>query len=249
MEGSDPRYSFHWIGKSDRLYVFEAPVDLLSFLTLRPKDWMYHSYVTLDGVSEHAMLRQLELHPNLQKVILCLDHDEAGIETNGRLRDILVERGYMDTGVLQSVWKDWNEDVKALHGIPPIPASEHPKLVLLPKVCEKIFSLCEVLSTQRDLRAFLADCARELELLTASGKVTPENTGTAVDSLECMAADSLLLLKDLCRQMERLCRTYHVRRDRLFISSGPLLHPERHQVQDRGRRPAWYGALGNQTGD
>ena len=54
-EGSDPRYSFHWIGKSDRLYVFEAPVDMLSFITLHPKDWMNHSYVTLDGVSEHAM--------------------------------------------------------------------------------------------------------------------------------------------------------------------------------------------------
>ncbi|MET0016633.1 DUF3991 domain-containing protein [Oscillibacter sp.] len=202
-EGSDPRYSFHWIGKSDRLYVFEAPVDMLSFITLHPKDWMNHSYVTLDGVSEHAMLRQLELHPNLKKVILCLDHDEAGIEATGRLRGILAERGYMDTEVLQSVWKDWNEDVKALHGVTPIPASEHPKLELLPKVCEGISSLCEALSTQRDLRAFLADCARELEPLTASGKVTSENTGMAVDSLECMAAGSLLLLKDLCRQMER----------------------------------------------
>ena len=34
VEGSDPRYSFHWNGTSDRLYVFEAPIDLLSFLTL-----------------------------------------------------------------------------------------------------------------------------------------------------------------------------------------------------------------------
>lgn len=229
VEGSDPRYSFHWIGKSDRLYVFEAPVDMLSFITLHPKDWMNHSYVTLDGVSEHALLRQLELHPNLQKVILCLDHDEAGIEANGRLRDILVERGYMDTEVLQSVWKDWNEDVKALHGITPIPASEHPKLALLPKLCDELSGLCEALSTRNDLRAFLVDCARELEPLTASGKVTPENTGTTVNSLECMAAGSLLLLKDLCRQMERpvtaeqlVCRLqseYRLHEDRGWLRS------------------------------
>ena len=64
---------------------------------------MNHSYVALDGVSEHALLRQLELHPNLQKVILCLDHDEAGIEANGRLRDILAEGGYTDTRILQSI--------------------------------------------------------------------------------------------------------------------------------------------------
>ncbi|OCN02080.1 hypothetical protein A7X67_04925 [Clostridium sp. W14A] len=203
VEGSDPRYSFHWIGKSDRLYVFEAPVDMLSFITLHPKDWINHSYVTLDGVSEHAMLRQLELHTNLQKVILCLDHDEAGIEADGRLKDILAEKGYMETAILQSTQKDWNEDLKALHGITPIPASEHPKLLLLPKVCEGLSGLCEALAPQKNLRAFLADCAQKLEALTASGKVASEKTGIAVDSLDCMAAGSLLLLKDLCRQMER----------------------------------------------
>ena len=31
-ESSDPKYSFHWTGKSGRIYVFEAPIDLLSFL-------------------------------------------------------------------------------------------------------------------------------------------------------------------------------------------------------------------------
>lgn len=203
VEGSNPRYSFHWIGKSDRLYVFEAPVDLLSFLTLHPRDWMNHSYVTLDGVSEHAMLRQLALHPNLKKVTLCLDHDKAGIEADGRLKDILAKKGYTDTAILQSTWKDWNEDLKALHGITPIPASEHPKLALLPKVCEGLSGLCEALAPQKNLRAFLADCARELEPLAASEKVTPENADTTMDCMECMVAGSLLLLKDLCRQMER----------------------------------------------
>ena len=38
-EGSDPRYSFHHTGPGDQLYVFEAPIDLLSFLTLYQKDW------------------------------------------------------------------------------------------------------------------------------------------------------------------------------------------------------------------
>ena len=26
VSGCDPRYSFHWTGSSDRLYVFEAPI-------------------------------------------------------------------------------------------------------------------------------------------------------------------------------------------------------------------------------
>ena len=58
---------------SDRLYVFEAPVDLLSFLSLYPEGWQEHSYVALCGTSKHAMLWMLERDHNLQQVVLCLD--------------------------------------------------------------------------------------------------------------------------------------------------------------------------------
>ena len=64
LAGCDARYSFHFTGTSDRLYVFEAPVDLLSFLTLYQKDWQTHSYAALCGTSEHAMLWMLEQNPN-----------------------------------------------------------------------------------------------------------------------------------------------------------------------------------------
>lgn len=52
VESSAPRYSFHHIGQSGRLYAFEAPIDLISFLTLYPKDWQRHSYVALCGTAE-----------------------------------------------------------------------------------------------------------------------------------------------------------------------------------------------------
>ena len=57
VEGCDPRHSFHWTGTSDRLYVFEAPIDLLAFLTLYPEDWQQHSYVALCGTAgtRHAL--------------------------------------------------------------------------------------------------------------------------------------------------------------------------------------------------
>ena len=37
VEGCDPRHSFHWTGISDRLYVFEAPIDLLAFSYFVPR--------------------------------------------------------------------------------------------------------------------------------------------------------------------------------------------------------------------
>lgn len=39
VESSGPRCSFHHTGFSDRLYVFVAPIDLLSFLTRYPRGW------------------------------------------------------------------------------------------------------------------------------------------------------------------------------------------------------------------
>ena len=40
--GSDPRYSFHWNGTSNEIYVFEAPIDLLSYISLHPDNWQEH---------------------------------------------------------------------------------------------------------------------------------------------------------------------------------------------------------------
>lgn len=208
VEGSNPKYSFHWSGKSNTLYVFEAPVDMLSFITLHLKDWKNHSYVTLDGVSEHAMLCQLELNPHLKTLVLCLDHDEAGIEATGRLKDILYEHGYydptyMEIEVLQSQFKDWNEDLKAKHGIIPIPAGEHPKLELLPQVCSQLLDICEFYSAQKDASAMLMEQFEKIKPLLASEKMPAQNTEHINGQLQLTAAGALLSIQKLCRQMER----------------------------------------------
>ncbi len=141
VAGCDPRYSFHHIGTSDRLYVFEAPIDLLSFLTLYPNGWQQHSYVALCGTSSHAMLWMLKQNPELQKVLLCLDHDEAGIEATGRLTDILREKEYT-AWPRPPDWKDWNEALKAQRGAAAEPAEEHPQLIAAIPICEEIGNRC-----------------------------------------------------------------------------------------------------------
>ena len=49
VEGCDPCYSFHHIGTDRSLYVFEAPIDMLSYITLHPEGWQSHSYVACCG--------------------------------------------------------------------------------------------------------------------------------------------------------------------------------------------------------
>ena len=90
-QGSDTRYSFAHFGENERLYVFEAPIDMLSFLTLYPKDWQKHSYIAMNGVYENAVLTALKNHINLSEVILCVDNDEGGTEAVDRLVDILFD--------------------------------------------------------------------------------------------------------------------------------------------------------------
>ena len=124
-QGSDTRYSFAHFGESKRLYVFEAPIDMLSFLTLYPKEWQKHSYIAMNGVYENAVLTALKNHSNLSEVILCVDNDEGGIEAVDRLRDILNENGYSNVKRLAPPYKDWNEVLKAKNGVKALPAVPH----------------------------------------------------------------------------------------------------------------------------
>lgn len=109
-EGSNPAYSFHHIGSSDCLYVFEAPIDMLSFITLNPDCWQEDSYVALCGVSGIAMHWMLEQNPSIRQVMLCLDNDKAGLLAAQRLSVELEAKGY-HAELLLPEKKDWNEDL------------------------------------------------------------------------------------------------------------------------------------------
>lgn len=104
---------------------------------LRPDVAQPWGYVALCGTSEHAMLWMLEQNPQIRKVALCLDHDEAGIEASGQHEDTLRERG-IAAAPLRSQYKDWNADLKALHGLPAEPAEEHPQLLAADPICQRI---------------------------------------------------------------------------------------------------------------
>mgnify|MGYP000010643207 FL=1 len=110
VEGSRPQYSFHHVGQDGLLYVFEAPIDLLSFLTLYPEGWQEHSYVALCGTGGQAMRWMLEQNTHLHDVVLCLDHDEPGQAAARRLQEELQGAGY-HSGILLPVDKDWNDDL------------------------------------------------------------------------------------------------------------------------------------------
>ena len=110
VEGSDPRYSFHHIGGDGHLYVFEAPIDFLSFITLYPRDWQAHNYVACCGTSTIPVLKMLERIPVQDTVFLCLDNDHAGQKACERMAEELQERSVASTRISPQL-KDWNDDL------------------------------------------------------------------------------------------------------------------------------------------
>ena len=124
-EGSDTRYSFAHFGESEKLFVFEAPIDMLSYLTLYPQDWQKHSYIAMNGVYENAVLTALEHHSSLEEIVLCTDNDEGGIDAVDRLTDILKEHGYENISRIAPENKDFNENLKERNSIEPLKAVPH----------------------------------------------------------------------------------------------------------------------------
>ena len=107
VTGSDKSYGFSYRGTDNQLFVFEAAIDLLSFIQLFPKDWKKRSYLSLGGVSSVALMTFLSERPQITSVFLCLDNDQAGNEACEKLAGEISE-GYSVIRLKPSR-KDWNE--------------------------------------------------------------------------------------------------------------------------------------------
>ena len=105
LDGSDKRYSFK-LCLSDgpnSLHVFEAVIDLMSYITLAVKahsEWYYDDYLSLGGVYATdnkqdiplALNAYIEKHPNLKTIYLHLDNDEIGRRATEQIKEVLQGR-------------------------------------------------------------------------------------------------------------------------------------------------------------
>ena len=112
IEGSDPKHSFHYLGGDNTLYVFEAPIDLLSYISLLPEGWQEHNYVACCGTSSIPVLEMVRQLPQLRQVRLCLDNDAAGHAASERMAELLKEHGLTAVRLVPQQ-KDWNDDLTA----------------------------------------------------------------------------------------------------------------------------------------
>ena len=108
--GAEKAFGFAHRGTDKQLLVFEAPIDLLSFLSLYKEDWQAHSYAAACGVSDQVLWQMMKDNPGIRRVCLCLDHDEPGQAAARRIAEKLKEHG-IPSEILVPIQKDWNEDL------------------------------------------------------------------------------------------------------------------------------------------
>ena len=106
-DGAEKAFGFAHRGTDKQLLVFEASIDLLSFIELFPKNWQQHNYLSLGGVSGKALQQFLSERPDVERVFLCLDADKAGEDACKRLAALLPDT--VSVTRIQPCMKDWND--------------------------------------------------------------------------------------------------------------------------------------------
>jgi len=117
--GSDKRYGFRAVfTPSERLYIFESAIDLMSHASLVNADtgdtgaWKRDSRLSLSGTSDTALNFFLNKQNSVNVLVFCLDNDTAGQTAAATMAREYALRGYM---VLNEPprGKDFNEDLQA----------------------------------------------------------------------------------------------------------------------------------------
>lgn len=122
--GSEKRYAFSMrgTGTSDALVVTESAIDALSVATLMMRNgqrWRGFHYLSLGGVASSrnslpvALERYLADHPNIERIRLMLDNDDAGRVAAISIRDNLDKRFKVEIAFPVN-GKDFNDEARAM---------------------------------------------------------------------------------------------------------------------------------------
>lgn len=116
VQGSDKSHNFAYRSDGKSLFVFEVPIDLMSFIALYPNDWKMRNYLSLGGVGAKALEGFLSERKDIETVYICTDSDKAGNDAVNRLLESIPES--MTVIRLIPCEKDWNEVLKQKDKLP-----------------------------------------------------------------------------------------------------------------------------------
>ncbi|SFK48877.1 Protein of unknown function [Halobacillus dabanensis] len=101
------------IGKPNSIYLFESPIDALSYWSIKREKLQNTRLVSMSGLKRQTMINEIkrmgkEGH-KVNHITFCTDNDKAGTEFANKYQNLLANSlSHIDI----SKKKDWNEDLK-----------------------------------------------------------------------------------------------------------------------------------------
>lgn len=128
VENSDKTYGFCMEGRSNRVYEFEAPIDAMSHASLcklHGIDWREDHRVAEGCLSDKALYRYLQHHPEIEEIVFCYDNDVDGKDAkgqphnHGQIQAEISAETFADLGYKTFIQspsnKDFNQDLIVFH--------------------------------------------------------------------------------------------------------------------------------------
>ena len=117
---SNKKVGFFVDNKSPTLILCEAPIDAMSIMSitqLHDVDYKKYSYLAQGGTSMASVNYHLDNNPNVTKVYLAYDNDEAGDNARFKARALLKQRGFNDKQIIDKPPhnNDFNDDLKKIY--------------------------------------------------------------------------------------------------------------------------------------
>jgi hypothetical protein len=122
--GSNKAFSFSYTNTNrDELHVFEAAIDLLSYMTIlkeNNENFVTKNYLSLAGANNQAngdipifLKSFLSRHPNIKTIVFHLDNDEVGTSATTYMMNRLKNK-YHCTDQHPTKYKDVNEELQEM---------------------------------------------------------------------------------------------------------------------------------------
>lgn len=105
--------NFRNVGKIETLYIFESPIDLVSYLEIAKnanKKYEKTMFLSLSGLREDILKNYLDT--DIKKIIACVDNDLAGTNFYNYLNKKYNKQFEIEREL--PINKDWNEDLKEI---------------------------------------------------------------------------------------------------------------------------------------
>ncbi|MDR7857043.1 DUF3991 domain-containing protein [Tissierella sp.] len=113
VENSNKAFSFNIPGETNKLYIFESPIEVMSYLTLQKKfkyhEEFNHHMLSLGCLAPVALNQYLEDNPNIGELNICLNNDKWGIDAANHIKKEYQDRYKINIEFPEL--KDFNEDL------------------------------------------------------------------------------------------------------------------------------------------